>query len=87
MDLNCQVLRICKAYDSRYVEQFIVVLDHDWGGGAGKYMENRIQSMLNHNTAVMRIVDNADAGLQMIVYYDEYEATFRVDRLEDTAPF
>ena len=85
MDPNCQVREYVKMRMIQdNVEQFIVVLDHDWGGGAGKYMENRIQSMLNHNTAVMRIVDNADAGLQMIVYYDEYEATFRVDRLEDT---
>lgn len=85
MDPNCQVREYVKMRMIQdNVEQFIVVLDHDWGGGAGKYMENRIQSMLDHNTAVMRIVDNADVGLQMVVYYDEYEATFRVDQLEDT---
>lgn len=63
---------------------FVLVFDHNWGGGANKYMEKQCKSILsNRDTAVMRIVENADDGLQMIVYYEEYQAEFGIDRLDD----
>lgn len=56
--------------------EFVVIFNHNWGGGASEYMKNRIDEMLQEGKGTVEIVEDAELGLMCIVSYLKEETVF-----------
>lgn len=64
----------------------VCVIEHDWGGGASSYCEDRVEELLSRNHAVIRVRYVIDLGrIEMTVCYGEQVFRCQVGDLSELA--
>lgn len=58
------------------VSEFTLVFNHNWGGGADSYMQERVRRLTSSGKGVIEIVDDAEIGLMIKVRFKEAYAVF-----------
>ena len=68
---------------SKYIKDYVIVFDHNWGGGATTYIYDLINSYGEDDLGIIRIMNDVNYGLLLELRYKDNSGLFQFDSLED----
>ncbi len=79
-DPNSQIREYVKYRIMKDVpDDFVFILNHNWGGGANTYLDDKVKKMLAEGKGVIQLIDDVERGLICVCQYKkettEIEAT------------
>lgn len=64
-------------------ENNYVVFNHNWGGGASTYLEDKIKSIINDSCGIIQIINDVNSGLIVEYRYKGYKVSFGFESFDE----
>lgn len=83
-DPNSQIREFVKYEIIRNVpEDFIFIVNHNWGGGANTYLNDKVKNMLAEGKGVVQLIEDVERGLVCVWQYKDEKTEIEAKDLDE----